>query len=140
MSAAPYTRIANPRTGIIATPRSVSRPVTAPRVRIKTRVIPKSNTSVYVLRKLTTLFTCMFAAFLLSTISGQVMLEKVRREGILARQLVVDSHKIENSERRQLDAITNPIAIEEWAEAHGFVAPEAQIESKDVPGNGTRID
>ena len=140
MSAAPYNRIANSQTTFPSASRLSGRTNPAPRVRIKTRVVGKNNSAVYVLRKVMLLGVFTFVGFVSSTIVGQVMLEKVRHEGIATRQLLVDAHKTENTVRHEVDSLTNPIVVEEWAETHGFVAPEAQVEPKDSVTHGPGID
>ena len=132
MSAAPYTKIANSRNTAAVAARARTTGRSTPRVRIKSRVASQNSTSVYALRKLSVFGTFMCLGFMLSTVTGQVMLEKSRNDGKRSLQLASEARKGEYAIRKQVDALMSTTAVEEWAMAHGFIAPDAQVEPKEI--------
>lgn len=65
------------------------------------------------------------AVFFSSSLAGQVMVEKARREGMRAVQRAKDATKEEALLRDKVQALTRESAIDAWATANGFVALEA---------------
>jgi hypothetical protein len=65
--------------------------------------------------------------FLVSSLTGQVMVEKARREGIRSMQRAMDARKVEAVLRHRLDSITGLTSVDEWAKTHGFFAPDQLV-------------
>jgi hypothetical protein len=64
------------------------------------------------------------AVYLASSLTGNVMMEKARREGLRAQERAQAAKKTEAGLRQSIDAMTGITAVGEWALAHGFRAPE----------------
>jgi hypothetical protein len=80
------------------------------------------------------LFSCLAAAtYLVSSISGQVLLENARRDGIAAQRRASEAKRAEVSLRARINELTGFTNLENWALAHGFVAPDRPVE----PSGGT---
>ncbi|HVL38055.1 MAG TPA: hypothetical protein VM328_01570, partial [Fimbriimonadaceae bacterium] len=71
------------------------------------------------------LCTLALLSFLASSLCGNVLMEKARREGLAASSRARDARRAEASVRRQVDALTSLGATETWAVANGFAAPDA---------------
>lgn len=75
------------------------------------------------------LFICIAGTvYLVSSMVGQVMVEKARREGIRAASRSIEAKKAESMIRRHVEALTSLSAVDEWASAHGFLAPDKQVQ------------
>ena len=68
------------------------------------------------------------AVFFASSLTGNVLMENARREGLAATARAREAKREEAAVRRQLDALTGLGAIETWASAHGFQAPDALVQ------------
>jgi len=68
-------------------------------------------------------------AFLVNGLSGNVMVEKARREGIDAAQRTRQARVMQATLQRQTSSITSLNATEEWALASGFVAADRPVRS-----------
>lgn len=62
--------------------------------------------------------------YLASSLSGNVMMEKARREGLRAQDRAQAAQKAEFVLRQSIDAMTGLSALHDWALGHGFKAPE----------------
>ena len=95
-----------------------------PSVRLKRQAAARARAKTYVLRKVALFGACMATALVAGTMSGHVMLEKVRTEARTTRMLASEAKAEEYSARKRLDELTSTASIEEWAVAHGFVASD----------------
>lgn len=68
-------------------------------------------------------------AYLVSSLSGQVMVEKARRDGISASRRAEDARKVVAELSKRLDALTSLGAVDEWARNHSFLAPDQLVGS-----------
>jgi hypothetical protein len=66
-----------------------------------------------------------FAAFMVSSLVGNVMLESVRRSGIAAASRTREAIGMKSALQRQVAAVANMRSAEEWAQANGFVAADS---------------
>ena len=62
-------------------------------------------------------------AFIGSSLSGNVMVEKVRREGLRAAERAREARKSEAILRQQVDILSSLGSVDDWAAAHGFTPP-----------------
>lgn len=62
--------------------------------------------------------------FLCSSLAGQVMVEKARRDGLKATSRAKDAGKAESLLRAQIQELTSTAAVDAWAQTHGYFAPE----------------
>lgn len=62
--------------------------------------------------------------FMCSSMAGQVMVEKARREGLSAASRAKEATKAEALLRTQIQDMSSTSAIDQWALAHGFQASE----------------
>ncbi len=67
----------------------------------------------------------MFSVFFSSSLAGQVMVEKARREGMRMIERSRATSKEVGLLRDQVQSMTRASAIDAWAQANGLVAPEA---------------
>lgn len=95
-----------------------------PSVRLKRQAAARARAKTYVLRKVALFGVCMASALIASTMSGHVMLEKVRTEARTTRLLASEAKAEEYSARKRLDELTSTASVEEWAVAHGFVSSD----------------
>jgi hypothetical protein len=63
-------------------------------------------------------------AYVASALTGNVMMEKARRDGILAQERAREARAAEGALRESIDDMTSLDALNDWACAHGFSAPE----------------
>ncbi len=99
----------------------------------RTRSRARSKTAALVLGR-TALFMGLSAmTYLVSSLSGQVMLENARRDGIAAQRRAVEARRSEVMLRSRINELTGFSSLEGWAVAHGFVAPDQpSLPSGDV--------
>ncbi len=121
----PITRpqpIAQPR------PLTRTRPSAIPEVRSNSRVIERKRALSNVIGAVVvkTMLFCTVASFAYGAMSlaGHVKVEGARRETLRAKERVADAKKSETLLRERLDKLTAAASIEEWANAHGFTAPD----------------
>ncbi|MFI5386469.1 MAG: hypothetical protein ACHQ50_10160 [Fimbriimonadales bacterium] len=69
---------------------------------------------------------CMLSlcTFYGSSLAGQVMVEKARRDGISAVQRAKEAVKEDLLLRSQVQSLTRASAIDAWAEENGMVSPD----------------
>ncbi len=145
MSAVPATRptptIERPQ----ARPTVRTRPVSTPELRtrpnpVPVRPVPRTRTQARtrpsvvpkMLARTLGLSVVALAAFSVSSLSGHVMVEKARGEGIRAAERARVARNAESGIRQRVDALTTEPSIEKWALANGFRAPD----DVEKPGNG----
>jgi hypothetical protein len=76
------------------------------------------------------------ATYLASSMAGQVMVEKARRDGIGAQRRASEAKRAEVSLRARINELTGFSNLDSWAVAHGLVASDQPI----VPsGETTRV-
>ena len=64
------------------------------------------------------------AVFMASSLMGHVLVEKTRRDSLMALSRFRDAKKAEVALQQQVDALTSMGAIQTWAFDHGFRGPE----------------
>jgi hypothetical protein len=69
-----------------------------------------------------------------SGLTGQVMMEKARREGIRAAVRAREARTAEALLRTRVTELTSMSSVQDWALAHGFQAPDMMTR----PGAGGR--
>jgi hypothetical protein len=74
--------------------------------------------------------------YLVSSMTGQVMVEKARREGISASGRALEARKVEAELGKRLDMLTSFASVDEWAKTHNFLPPD-QLAA--TPGNAPMI-
>ncbi len=92
--------------------------------RARSRTRSKSRTSVNVAAYAFSFVVLTGGFYLASSLAGQVMVEKARREGIGARKRAYQANLAESSLRRSIDELTSFSSLEAWAAGHGFVAAD----------------
>lgn len=97
---------------------------TTPRHRTGTRTRAKSNTGAVVLGRFITFVVLSSVTYLGSSMAGQVMVEKARREGIVAQRRAREAKRSEAGLRSRINELTGFTNLESWATAHGFIAAD----------------
>jgi len=64
------------------------------------------------------------AVYVAGGLAGNVMMENARREGLRAQERARAAHASEVALRESIDSLTSLSALNDWACAHGFRAPE----------------
>jgi hypothetical protein len=95
-----------------------------PSVRVRTAPRAKAKSRLAISSKLITFAIIVGFTFMASSLAGQVLVEKARREGIRATERARDARKAEAVLRQQVDALQSLDNVEAWATAHGFTAPD----------------
>lgn len=112
----------------------VSRPI--PASRRKARARTKTNVWSQILAGAVLFSVVTVATFLVSSMAGQVAVEKARRDGITSQRRAADARRAEGALRSRINELTGFTAMENWALSHGFVAPDRPA----VPSEGvTRV-
>jgi len=62
--------------------------------------------------------------YLVGSLSGQVMVEKARREGIGAMQRASEARKVVEELNHRLASLKDLPAVEGWAKTHSFFLPD----------------
>jgi hypothetical protein len=109
-------------------PRRVDRRAAAPEVKLRARVLERrrSKSAIVGLLLVHSMMFSMIAGLTYgaSSLYGQVMVESARRDRIEAKERADQAKKGEVLLRERLDKLTQAAAIDEWAFAHGFRAPD----------------
>lgn len=105
-------------------PIIVTRP--KPQLRVEQGVRPRTRTNV--LAKVVVFGVLTASVFFASSLAGQVMVEKARRDGIRATERLKSAAKEEAILRDRVLSMTRESAIATWAQENGFTAPEALAE------------
>ena len=96
-------------------------------LRTQTRARAKSNVATIGFAFL----TIAAAAYVAGTLGGQVLMERARRQSLWSMARAQDARQAEAVLQRQVDAMTSLSAIQNWAKANGFVAPDSPISSSE---------
>jgi len=120
-------------------PIIIARPKAKPELRVEQGTKPSVLTLILSRAVLFALLT--LGIFFASSLAGQVMVEKARRDGLRA----VERNKAATKEvaliRESVQALTSSTAIQAWAERNGFIPPEGLVaESQVAPAAGTEDD
>ena len=115
--------------------RVTSRPVSRTRVQTRARSSTSSQGATLALAATFAIIVC--CAFIASSLLGNVMVEKARREGLRAAERARDARKAEAVLREQVDSLMSLAAVEDWATAHNFSAPDGLGVSSAKVANGT---
>lgn len=67
------------------------------------------------------------AVFIGSSLFGQVMVEKARREGLQAIERARAARRAESVLRQEVDGLGSLGSVEAWAASHSFVTPEGAV-------------
>lgn len=106
-----------------AVPASRPYAQTRPTLRVITR--PRTNYGQLILAK-TVLFTVIaLGTSAAASLGGHVMVEKARHEGIRAIERARDASTAESAIRQRVTELTSFAALQDWAKAHNFQAPDA---------------
>jgi len=100
-----------------------SRPI-AVRSQTKRRAKSRSKVFTNIVGGVTLFGAVALTTFLVSSMAGQVMVEKARREGISAQRRAIDAKRVEGGLRVRINELTGFTAMDNWALSHGFVAPD----------------
>ena len=73
--------------------------------------------------------TIACASYLVSSLAGQVMVEKARREGIRAVGRATSARKVEEELNKRLNQLTSLQSIQGWAKAHQFFTPAELVQA-----------
>ena len=78
--------------------------------------------------------------FMASSLLGQVMVEKARREGLRAAERSREARKVEAVLRQRIDYLGSLGTVEAWATSHNFVAPDGVIQPAQQVARVARAD
>lgn len=124
MSAVPVTTRPAPKTETV--PITTGRAARAiPLPAAKPRVKAKSKTS----SRLTTFAIIAGLTYLVSSLTGQVMVEKARREGIRAAEKATEARKMVEELNNRLASLKDLPAVDGWAKTHNFFQPDELAKS-----------
>lgn len=101
-----------------------SRPISASRRKARTQARARTNVWGSILGGAALFAVVAVATFLASSMAGQVMVEKARREGISAQRRASDARRAEAALRSRISELTGFTAMENWALSHGYIAPD----------------
>lgn len=109
---------------------------TLPASRPQTRRKAKANVASIVVGRVLLFLVVGSTTYLSSSLGGQVMVEKARREGIVAQRRATEATRSEAGLRSRINELTGFTNLEHWADAHGFIAPD----QLSIPsGDTTRV-
>jgi hypothetical protein len=111
---------------------TVTANTTAKKSKAKTKAKRRSRISEAVQARALTFIAIVGVTYLVSSLSGQVMVEKARQDAIHASQRALDAKKVEAELSKRLDEMTGFNAIGQWAETHNFKSLEDLTPSKQV--------
>lgn len=116
------------------------RTVTTPAITVRTRYIERPSRKVSVVpglvAKMALFSVVTLFSFSASSLAGQVMVEKARKDVVEARVRTQEAKKAEASLRDRVDLLTRVDKIEEWAVAQGMVAADSLGVTADVTPHG----
>jgi hypothetical protein len=107
-------------------------PVTGARPKARPRARRKSLVSSQSTAKITTFLIIVGVTYLVSSLTGQVMVEKARREGISASGRALEARKVEAELGKRLDMLTSFASVDEWAKTHNFLPPDQLAGNPDT--------
>ena len=124
-----------PRRAPQTTPRTTPRTTPKPHVQVRVRVVQQPRTNVagaWALRAAA--FGGIFlSTYVASALTGQVFVEKARRQEIAAKERAIAARRAEAEIRERVDALTSAAAVQQWASARGYIAPDAQVPDPKHP-------
>src|SRR5688572_33048980 len=106
--------------------RSRSEPERRPARRVMTRRQARDRSATWA--KVTGFVIIAGLTFMASSLAGQVMVEKARREGLRASERAREARKVEAVLRQKIDYLGSLGTVEAWATSHNFVAPDGVIQ------------
>lgn len=82
-------------------------------------------------------YTLLFAAlvgatWVISSLAGNVMVEKARRENIQSTRRAREARSSVAVLRRSIDSMTSYSAVSDWAISHGFRAPDQSVQPSSM--------
>ncbi|MEZ0325047.1 MAG: hypothetical protein ACAH95_04015 [Fimbriimonas sp.] len=124
-----------PRTGgkqTLPRPEIARKPAVKPELKIRARIIQRKrpNHGPVIVGKCLMFVTLLGITFMVSSFTGQLLLEGARQERMEAKRRANDAKQAEEVLAAKLRTLVSAGGIEDWALSHGFVAPESQIEEK----------
>lgn len=103
-------------------------PALAPQVGVRVKVVARKRTNLlgaFVLKAV--MFSSIFGVtYVAHAVAGQVAVEKARHQELDARHRAVDARQAESEIRARVDALTSSAAVQQWATARSYVAPDEQ--------------
>ncbi len=135
MSAAPaykekvYDRPAVDR---VAAPRVKIAPRVDPRVRVIERQKRKANPWVTPIQQAIVFSVLTFAIASASSLAGNVMMERARRDGISAAKRTREAIASEAVLQRNVDRLSSVEAITDWTRTHGFKTQDEMVKQVNV--------
>jgi hypothetical protein len=112
------------RRGLRMSAVTVSRPVVQSRPNLRVTTRSRSKVIGAVVARCAVFAVVALATSAASSLTGNVMVEKARRDGIHAAERSRDARAAEAVLRRKVNELTSIASIQEWAIAHGFEAPD----------------
>jgi hypothetical protein len=101
-----------------------------PQLRVEEGVKPAVGS--VVLARVAVFGVLTLSIFFSSSLAGQVMVEKARRDNLRAVSRAKEATKEEAMLRDTVQALTRSSAIDTWAQQNNFVAPETSALSAEV--------
>jgi hypothetical protein len=117
-------------------PIIVTRPKAQPQLRVEQGT--KSSVATVILVKSAIFCGLTLSAFFASSLTGQVMLEKARIEGIHAIERSKAATKEDALLRGRVQALTSSSAIDSWATQNHFIPPEGLVAQSDSASENTQ--
>jgi len=147
MSVAPLERQATHNTTVIERPslqpRPSQRPKSKPRVHVRVQVTERrqarTNPALFIATRAIVFGVICLFTYATSSLAGQVMVEKARRQGIAAKERAIEARRAEATIRERVDSLTSARSIEEWALAHGLQTPPLPTEEGTKPKGGRTL-
>ncbi|MBI5707786.1 MAG: hypothetical protein HZC36_12450 [Armatimonadetes bacterium] len=93
------------------------------RPRIRARAATRTNSLLAV--RTSVFFTVVALTYVVGSLSGQVLLEKARRESLQSLARAQEARQAEAVLQHQVDGLLSLDSIAGWARANGFIAPDA---------------
>jgi|GEM_PF-2419979 len=106
-------------------PIIIARPKAKPELRVEQGTRPSVLTLILSRAALFTLLT--LGIFFASSLAGQVMVEKARRDGLRAVERNKAAIKDVARIRDRVQELTSSAAIQQWAEINHFIPPEGLV-------------
>ncbi|HVT13437.1 MAG TPA: hypothetical protein VHE55_14315 [Fimbriimonadaceae bacterium] len=117
-------------------PIIVTRP--KPQLRVEQGTAP--STASRVLSRSAALASVTLAVFFASSLAGQVMVEKARRDGLHAVGRARDAAKEVALLRQSVQDMTQPSRVDEWAQENGFVSPDSLVAQSSPKDSDAKTD
>lgn len=105
-----------------------------PNLRVAEKSRPATRTAA--LGRFAGLVALMLGTFFVSSMVGQVALEKTRREGIRISARANEAARSESQLRDEILDLKQPSAVDAWAQENGYVPPE-RLAALMAKGNGS---